>query len=289
MKYLVLIFFISFVQSALACTIETYSHILILNKNESYTNIIKKSDCTKDILGQFATFASAAQGTISSDSFQRSFPGITLKPDRVRFSSLEEYLEQRAFLPKEGRLINVSKLNGSGVIVIAEGQRFDVSCDTCPSTGVNTLKLVMRDNLGQQLNTHWLKVEIAIPAKAFVAKRHFPASFDGLDPTGFEIKTILTSKPQSLASTNAPIQFFKLSRSLAPGAVLERDNISPVQLVRPGSEVSVIISDGNVLINGSAAPLSYGVWGESIKLKNIRSSRIITGKVVDYNKVIVEL
>lgn len=284
-----LLAFIFSTTAALGCFIETHDQVLILNQGDDFSALVKNSDCNGEVQGRFVEFARNAQGTITTYSFNKIFPGITLKPERVQFHSLADQMAMHGLLPKNGQVMSAARLNDHAFIALTNDQRFDLECPTCNSVGENTVKVTVRDNLGLKQATRWFKVTIGVPTKAYVSTKVHQATLNALDATGFEVKTIISDRPQELASTELPLHFYKVSRTIAPGEELKRSHISPVQLVRPGVEAHITVQDGGVLIKGIATPLSFGVYGETIKLKNSRSSRTIMGKVVDHNKVIVEL
>lgn len=286
-KIWLLTFFISFASHA--CFIKTHEQVLIVNKSDNYSKLVKSSDCNDETLRRFVNFAKAAQGTVSAHSFSQSFPGVTLEPSRVKFLTLEDQLSLRSILPNDGRVIEASRISGDGFISMSHDQRLDIECPTCSRAGESSVRVNIKDNFGAIQKTHWFKVTIGVPTQAFVATQTHKAGLLALDPKGFEMKTIFSAKPHQIVSSSTPLQFYKIARNLSAGEILETSNISPLQLVKPGVEAQVTVTDKNVTINGTATPLSYGVWGETIKLKNTRSSRIIMGKVVDHNKIVVEL
>jgi len=272
-----------------ACSLETHHQILILNKTENLKKIIKKSDCDQETLAQFAQFASNANGVIGPRVFSQLFKNVTISPAKVRFISLNDKLRDSDLLPKDARLEEVKKLNGSAVVVADHDQRLEITCSGCPSVGDNTLRITLRDQLGQELQSHWVQASIAVAINTLVANTTIPSGLAALTPSHFTRKTIYSTKPHALVNSNLPIHFYKISRPLVAGEALEKSFISPVQLVRPGAQVQVTVRDNNILLHGMAVPLGHGVYGQRIQLKNLKSSRIISGTVVDHNKVLVEL
>lgn len=284
-----LLAFIFSTTAALGCFIETHDQVIILNQGDDFSALIKNSDCNSDIQERFVEFARNAQGTITTQTFNKIFPNTTLRPARVQFHSLNDQMTMHGLLPQNGQILTANRLSDSAFIALRNDQRFDLECPACNSVGENTVKLTIRDQLGQRHATKWFKVRVGVPTRAYVATKVHQASLNALDATGFEVKTIVSDRPQELAAADIPLHFYKVARTISPGEELKRSHISPVQLVRPGVEAHVTVNDNGIQIKGIATPLSFGVYGETIKLKNNRSSRTILGKVVDHNKVIVEL
>tara|TARA_R110000868_G_scaffold132566_4_gene343745 strand:- start:2932 stop:3774 length:843 start_codon:yes stop_codon:yes gene_type:complete len=274
---------------ASTCSIETFDQVLILSQEGDFSNLIKKSDCDREQLGRFVNFAKNAQGPVQAHVFKNTFKDIAISPDKVVFRTLDDELSRRGILPTEGKILEAKRLSGLSALTLNKNQYLDLDCASCPSTGENTIRVRIRDYLGTNQSTHWITAEIGVPTKALVATKNHSAGLNAIDTSGFEQKNVYSSKPNQLLSANLPLHFYKLSKAIAPGETLLKSQVSPLQLVRPDTDVSVLIQDGAITIHGSAKPLSYGVHGQRIKLKNSRSSRIIWGKVVDTNKVVVEL
>lgn len=271
------------------CFIETYDKILILSDGANNSKLIKRSDCDSSTLADFASFASKAQGRISQRFISKALPKVKLIPSEVTFLNITEQLNIRSILPRDGRVTKARKINGEGFIGLTKDQRFDIDCSSCPSIGEHTLKIVIKDTLGQVKETQWVKAAIGVPTRALVAKRSVTATLGAINASDFAVKTIISEQPQKLLPADFPLHFHKISRSLSGGELLTRANVSPLQLVRPGVPAQVTIKGSGITVSGSASPLTYGVWGEVIKLKNTNSQRVIMGKVVDHNKVVVKL
>lgn len=289
MRIFVFLLFTFFSQSSFTCEIETYAQIVILDTSADHSRLIKNTNCANEELSSFINFVQTAQGTVSAQAFQQILPGVELKPSRIRFYNLQAQMNSHSLLPNEAQIVQASQINGQSFIAANAHEQIDFECQSCPAAGEHTLKISVRDVLGGKKTDHWAKVNIGVPVTAFVATRAQQAHLNALQSDGFEIKTIISTNPQEILNSETPIHFFKLSRAISPGETLKRSIVSPIQLVRPGVTSALTVRDSNIVLNGFALPLSYGVWGEVIKLKNQKSSRIIMGKVIDHNKVVVEL
>ncbi len=271
------------------CLIETHSKVLILSHDGDFSQLIKKSDCSSETNASFVNFSRNARGVVKTKLLSKLFPKVQFTPNSIEFTTLQDVLENKSLLPKEGSVIKASKFTRSSIMGIKQDQRIEVECRSCPGAGHHNIKISNRDSLGQYLNTEWIKAEIGVAVKALVSQTTQIAKFKAIDPSTLATKTIISSNPQNIVSPSTPIQFYKLSKTLNSGETVQRDHISPLQLVRPGTQAKVLIKDGPITINGFAQPLSYGVFDQTIKLKNTKTSKIFWGKVIDNNSVVVDL
>ncbi|PIP91092.1 MAG: hypothetical protein COW79_03310 [Bdellovibrionales bacterium CG22_combo_CG10-13_8_21_14_all_38_13] len=271
------------------CTLSTHAKVLILSNDGDFSNLIKKSNCNDQSVSNFVNFARNARGHIKPTLLAKLFPEITFSPTSIEFVSLQEALENKSLLPNEASLMSATKLNRSSLIGLENDQRLELECRSCPTTGFHNIKISIRDNLGQYLSTEWVKAEVGVPVKALVSNSTQTPTFKAIDPSLLITKTIISSNPENLVRAKTPVQFFKFSKTINSGEVLQKDHISSLQLVRPGTQARVLIKDGTITINGFAEPLSYGIYDQTIKLKNSKTSKIFWGKVIDNNSVVVEL
>ena len=85
------------------------------------------------------------------------------------------------------------------------------------------------------------------------------------------------------------IIFFKPTKTLKKGVPLLKRNLVPVKLVRSFAPVKIILSNKGIKLSGIAIAKKGGHYGEVIPLKNKKGKRIIFGKIIDFNKVKIEL
>ncbi len=287
--YVFIILIFSFTSFANDCNIETHKKVLILSQEGDFSQLIKKSDCNTETNASFVNFSRNARGIVKNQLLSKLFPNVQFNPEEIEFVTLQDLLDAKALLPKEGSIIKASKFSRSSIFGVDKDQRIEVECRSCPSAGHHSIKISHRDSLGQYLKTEWIKAEVGVAVRALVSKTTQIAKFAAIEPNTLISKTIISSNPQNIVSPSTPIQFYKFSKTLNSGETLKRDHISPLQLVRPGTQAKVLIKDGSITINGFAEPLSYGIYDQSIKLKNSKTSKIFWGKVIDNNSVVVDL
>jgi len=78
-------------------------------------------------------------------------------------------------------------------------------------------------------------------------------------------------------------------RPYRPGQVLQPNQLEEPKLVRRGEQVIVRASAGGLEISINGQALADGVRGERIRVRNLRSKRIIEGEVVDAGVVRVNI
>src|SRR5690606_19420416 len=85
------------------------------------------------------------------------------------------------------------------------------------------------------------------------------------------------------------VEFFKSSRFIKKGQIIENNMLLAKNLVRMGSKVNVFFKSQDVSIKASAVARRSGKYGDYIELLNPQSNKKITAKIIDFNKAIVDL
>jgi len=78
----------------------------------------------------------------------------------------------------------------------------------------------------------------------------------------------------------------KAKRKISKGRAITRKNIC---MVCKGDNVSIIAHSKHFVIKTLGVALSNGSLGDQIRIKNVRSGKIISAKVKAINKVVINL
>ena len=274
------------------CHIEVAEKIFYIKESKK-TNVIKKSDCPDNIRKHFNLFIKSSNGVMRAIDIERIFKerfhlGITITPSRIETHDLEEFTGKVLSLTGNRAINKVTLL--SGTAILARGDtRIEMSCSNCQSPGKKQIKVEL-SNDEKLIDTKWLTAVVSIKVKALVANR--PLIFNN-KPLSFEdvsLQDVYVVRPEGIFSEIGNIHFYKTNKNVPKGKVLRRSDLSPLRLVSAGEIVDVSYTNNNLFLRAKAKPLTSGRYGERIQLRRGKGyNNIITGKVVDRNKVVVEI
>jgi flagella basal body P-ring formation protein FlgA len=85
------------------------------------------------------------------------------------------------------------------------------------------------------------------------------------------------------------LRFFKSNKPLRAGELLRASDLNAQNLVRAGMRTEVILENEMVRIKTSGISRSSGGFGETVEVFHQQKNKKYQGKVIDNNKVLVEL
>lgn len=80
-----------------------------------------------------------------------------------------------------------------------------------------------------------------------------------------------------------------LHHSLPAGKILSRTSLKAAKIIRRGARVTLIAQAGGIAVRMSGKALMNGAAGERIRVRNLKSKRIVEGIVKDMHTVAVNL
>lgn len=280
-----------------SCSIDLFAKVYRLEKNQilSSTDIIQKSNCDVSIVVKLAQIISSSNGTIGA-SFLRnelkkdfSTSTIEISPRKISLLDLNSTLRDQLTSNSNLYFLESKSLNGIKSIGLSEDEQLKATCESCSSFGEKNIKVELSSPFKPSSKTFWFSSKIMALVKVFKAKRSLSYQQKKLETDDFYSDEIYTSNPDNVLTSLANIKFYKPNRNIIQDAVVSNLDLQPVNLISFGTPVSVSLKNQNINLQRTAMPTRSALFGEVIELKNPNNNKIIAGKVVDYNKVVIEL
>lgn len=297
MKYFSLLFtFAAFSLSASECQIELYSKVYRLQKDQPLVarDIIRDSSCSPDITNKISSLISNSEGTVGTDflkaELQKDFPDITIGFTTKKMSLLDFNDSVRdQLLPGTNLYFTQARsLNGLSSLGLVEGEQMRAICDACQSFGEKNIKIDIANVVANTNRTLWFASKIMAKVKVVKAKRSLSFQQKSLQADDFYFEDVLTMTPDNALTTLENIRFYKSNKTILQNAIVSNLDLQPVNLINYGTPVSVILQHDSITLQKTAMPTRSARFGEIVELKG-PNNKNIAGKVVDYNKVVIEL
>jgi len=273
------------------CHIKSSSRIILVDtKKLAFSDIAKAENCSTDTQIRFLEMISSASGTLRADMIKGNFPEkVKITPRTIRINTLSSLLGTHFNTFDKWAWTDVKFVSGKSALKLKRNEKVDFNCDFCKNLGDKSINMVVVDPIASTNKTEWFNASLKVEATALVANTDIQVNMDGLAPSSFIEKKVLTSKPENFFTNANKLVFYKLTRPLQKGEVLMFNHITPANLVRQGRAATIVLSNSTMSLSGKAMPLSNGKIGEQIQLRNLKSKKVMLGKVVDFNKVVIEL
>ena len=281
----------------LKCSIELYSKVYRLDSAQELTanDIAYKNDCDVTVLNKLSQIISSSTGTVGVDFLNRElskeFSKLNIQISPRKLSLLELNSTFRDQLTNETNLffLDTKSLNGIKSLGLLENEQLKANCESCNSFGEKNIKIDIVNPMANSTRTLWFSSKIMAKIKVFKANRNISFQQGHLEATDFYQDEIYTGNPENVLTSIDNIHFYRANRTLIQGAPISNLDLQPVNLINYGTPVNVLLKNQNINLQRTAMPTRSAQFGETIELKNPSNNKIIAGKVVDYNKVVIEL
>lgn len=291
------LFLISITGHTSECYIKSFDKIYYIPTKGAlnYKSLIKESDCPGKIQSAFISKIYQSSGLLSSkvlnydDRFKKSGISVKLIPNRIRVSNLKDSLKEKFNL---GNLWSFSKLkfvNKKTTIGLSKEDSLSFGCEFCHTTGEKNISLTIYNPIKNYSKTHWASATVLVSTKVLVPSRSISPSEPQLVPADFQLKSLSVTRPEKYFTNLEQLVFYKVNKPISPNDGLLFTDLVPVNLVSAGTPTKIILRNKSLQVESMAIPSQSGKFGEVIRLRNPKTKRMITGKVVDFNKVMVDL
>lgn len=290
-----ILFFMS--SSAFAeCSIELFSKVYRLDQNQSLQakDLIRASTCSEVVAARISELLSNSQGTVGTDflvrELEKDFPEehINFTNKKMSLLDLNSTMKDQ-LLPGTNLFFNQSRsLNNISSLGMVEGETLQAVCDSCQSFGEKNVKINVINVTNNSSRTLWFASKIMAKLKVVKAKRSISFQQKSLDANDFYIDEVLTMTPDNVLTTLDNIHFYKANRTLLQGSIVNNMDLQAVNLINFGTPATVLLKSNNINLQKSAMPVRSARFGDIVELRG-PNNKMIAGKVIDYNKVVIEL
>lgn len=280
-----------------SCAINSFATIYRLNPSQYFNpkEVIKNSTCNDFVNNKFSSLLSTTEGLALSshlvNELKNEFPNLIIEIYPVKIS-LQNLNDQLKLSLSEGTNLfftDTKLTTNKKLLTLNEGERLEVSCENCLSYGDRSIKIDTVNVLEATRITTWVSSKVAAKVTVLKANRNIGIQTDKFQKEDFVLENMLTTEPNKFLSNYEDIKFFKPNKTLIKGMPITTTDITAIQLVKYGTPVKIILKNQNISILRNAIPHRSAGFGETIELKNPQNNKLITGKVIDFNKVLIEL
>lgn len=294
---LLALFFFASLGYAKECSIKSYDKIFYIptKGNKIHKSLIKESDCPTSIQSAFIEKIYQSSGLLTSrvlnydNRFKKSGFTVRLVPNRIRVSNLKESLKEEFNLDNLWSFSKLKFVTKKTTLALSKEDSLSFACEFCHTTGEKTISLTVYNPIKNYSKTYWANATVLVATKVLIPNRPISPSEPQLTPSDFKLKYLSVTRPEKYFTNIEQLVFYKVNKPISANDGLLFNDLVPVNLVSAGTPTKIILKSKTLQVEGTAIPSQSGKFGEVIKLRNPKTNRIITGKVVDFNKVMVDL
>jgi flagella basal body P-ring formation protein FlgA len=291
-----LIIFTTFTAWSKPCHIGVYPKIYTIDSNISKLTkeIIKKSDCDRAIKLDFVRFLTTTSGVVSNTQLSRMFKSlenksIRITPSKISIHKLDNYLTDRIAFSKNWFVREINSAKRNSAIVLNSEENLHVDCPSCSFPGNKSIRLITQNPFNNTNKFQMINAKVLIKTTALVPRGIIQVDNQPLSKSMFKEQAVFVDNPAHIFLNKKALVFYKVNKPLTGEKALLLSDLVPVSIVKAGTPASILLDHDGISLKSTAVPLRSGKFGDIIQLRSTRSKKIITGKVIDYNKVAIEL
>ncbi len=285
MYKLIFLFFLPALSFA-NCKIDTFTQIIKINKIQD-DRIIKESSCSGEIKSEFIKFVSNSTGKLSAKSLSRYFKtesniDVEISPQSFTVKEVSTLI-QASLKDKNVIIKNVTSLFPASSFNLQKNDNINITCKNCDKPGDKNI-LVRINN-----KKIWLNALVHKKRKAYILNRNISDMKSKLNPNDLKEVMISDTGNTVLFEDLEKIKFYKPTKLLRSGEIVKKYDLRKRVLVKFGQRIQVSVKNQNIKINTKAVARRNGYINDVIELVNEKSKKTIYARVIDFDKVQVEL
>jgi flagella basal body P-ring formation protein FlgA len=288
-----LILFILTFSTVFACEFELPSNLVIFNNGFIDQEIIKSKNCSNQSQTDMANFIKGFDGRVAAFQIQelmatKGHHQISVNPQSIFVQQFKTLVREQINLPQGIQIKEAQLQNQKNFLILNPGDQLEISCNSCLYGSRQPLNLNIKGFDG--INTsHLVTADFVKMVKAFKLLAPMPAftSFDHHQ----QVQEIYT---ESIPHTDFNLErdhlkFYKTNKPLKAGEILKISDLTAINLVKAGLKTDVIIENKMIRIKTQGISRQNGAIGEFVEVFQPQKNKKYQGRVVDNNKILVEL
>jgi flagella basal body P-ring formation protein FlgA len=284
--------FIFLTSTAWCCEINLPSAILISGKTKS-TSFLTAKNCPVETLHKTVDVLSSLDGKIASFQIEEMISDLSqgkvlITPSIIHITQLSTLSREQLDLPSGTQLKLSSEFGSESIQVLNTGDRIELDCSNCTLSKQQNLTLRVNGLDGTQKNLT-VKVDFIKMVRAYKTLSQI-SPFSEIKPN-YNLTEIYTEEiPHTdLISDLSTLKFYKTNKPINAGELLKRSDLTAINLVRAGLKTEILIENDLLKIKTHGISRSSGSFGDTIEVFNPIKNKKYLGKIIDHNKVLVEL
>lgn len=286
-----LLAFLFLVPAAFACDISMPYRLVVMSEDYSGQSPVNTSNCSEETVREFHKTLADLEGRIPSQQLTDMMASknhvVRIDQHMVQVQNLKTFMRDQLMIPAGVHVKNTSVSNTSNFLALAPGDQLQVSCTACLWGTRQPINVSVAGFDGSRKDL----IAVADFGKMVRAFRLIKPLNSFSEITVYDIKEEFTEAvPHSeFISDVENMKYYKTNKPLKSGELLRLSDLNAVNIVRAGSKTDVILENALVRIKTSGISRGNGAYGDTVEVYHPQKNKKYLGKVIDNNKVLVEL
>lgn len=287
-KIFIALFFILAAKLSIACEVHLPQNLVILGETSDFSQVIQQTGCDETTMQLVNKTLASVEGKMTSFQFAEMMKTpVSIQPNMIQVQHLKHLIREQLMMPPGVQLRSSDAVNSPNYIAVAPGDRVDVQCTGClfgtqQPLNVNVIGF---DGSNRSLT---VKADFKKMVRAYRVLSFHPA-FSEIASSSLKEEFVESIPHTDLVTNLETLKFFKINKPMKAGDLLRQSDLNALSLVKAGVKTEVIIENELVKLKTSGISRSNGTLGEFVEVFHPQKNKKYLGKVIDINKVLVEL
>jgi hypothetical protein len=290
-KIFIALFFILAAKLSIACEVHLPQNLVILGESADFSQVIQHTGCSDENIRSVNETLGSVEGKITSFQFVEILKSknhdVVIQPNMIQVQHLKHLVREQLLIPPGVQLRSSEAVNSPNYLAVAPGDRIDIQCIGClfGSQQPLNVNVIGFDGSNRSLT---VKADFKKMVRAYRVLSFHPA-FSEIQSSSLKEEYIESIPHTDLITNLETLKFFKSNKPMKAGELLRQSDLNALSLVRAGVKTEVIIENDLVKLKTSGISRSNGTLGEFVEVFHPQKNKKYLGKVIDINKVLVEL
>lgn len=281
-----------FIQTALACEVNLPHHVVVFNDDSSGKSVLQSKNCSPEALDQLHQMLAGLEGRVASYQLTEMMTAkqyeVKIQPASILVQQFRSVIKDQIPLPSGVHVKSARPVNFPAILALNAGDRLQVSCSACLFGSQQPINVSVLAFDGNE-RTLMANADFKKLVKAYrLISPH--ASFSTIENQSVLKEEYIEAIPHTdLLTELDTLKFYKTNKPLRAGEYLRKSDLNAVNLVKAGLKTEVVLENQMVRIKTSGISRSNGSIGELVEVFHPQKNKKYQGRVIDINKVLVEL
>lgn len=274
-----------------SCEIQLPENILIISEKADLAKMITSSECQSNVLTEVSKTLLNSEGKVSylqlEEIFKSKNMSVNFRPHLIQIQHLKNLIHEQLALPIGVQMRSSEAVNANNFLALNPGDQVEINCTGCLYGSQQPINVIVHGIDGKKTSL-LARADFKKMVKALRVTSFQPA-FSEIFRTSFREDFTEAIPHTDLFSDIDQLKFYKLNKPLRAGDLVRRSDLNPINLVRAGSKTEVVIENKLIKLKTSGISRSNGGIGEFVEVFHPQKNKKYQGRVIDLNKVLVEL
>lgn len=291
MKYALILLF-ALINSAFACEVYLPYQLLVFNEQPASKDLYQIKNCDAKVSEDLHHIITGLEGRVASFQLKEMLTSrghnAEVNPQSILIQQFRTLVRDQLLLPAGVQVKSTQALNMNGAIAIPAGDRIEITCQGCLYGTQQPLNVAINGFDGSK-QTFIVTADFKKMVKAYRLISPLP-SFSSVADLSLLKEEYVESIPHTdLITDIETLKFYKTNKLIRAGELLKKSDLNAINLVKAGLKTDVVLENQVIRIKTQGISRGNGTFGELVEVYHPQKNKKYQGKVIDINKVLVEL